>query len=544
MRYSLVRLPFAARYAPLVICVVLAVLALASLVYFSRGELMSLVALIVFGGLSLVGLHDLAQTRHAILRNYPITAHLRFMFEEFRPELRQYFFESEKDGQPFSRDERALVYQRAKGTLDKRPFGTQRDVYDESYEWLSHSMMPLERSQKQFRITVGGAECKHPYQSSILNISGMSFGAISPNAIRALNRGARLGRFAHNTGEGSISPYHEEHGGDLVWQIGSGYFGCRTANGSFDPERFARTASSSQVKMIEVKLSQGAKPGHGGVLPAAKITAEIAATRAIPMGVDCVSPASHSEFSTPLELLEFVARLRELSGGKPTGIKLCLGHPWEFLSLCRAMHESGMTPDFITIDGKEGGTGAAPLEYADHVGMPLRDGLSFAHNALVGINMRERVRLAASGKILSAFDIARAVALGADWCNSARPFMFAVGCIQAQSCHTGCCPVGVTTQDPLRQRALVVSDKSERVYKYHRATVDALAELVGSAGLSHTSQLRPQHLYRRVSQREYVTFAQLYPSLEPGELLKGTSDVRFREAWELADASSFEKRLT
>jgi len=488
----------------------------------------------------LQGLRDLTQTRHAVLRNYPVAAHLRFILESIRPEMRQYFFEGDKDGMPFARDKRAIVYQRAKKDLDKRPFGTQYDVYQEQYEWLHHSIAPRETQPHAALRTLIGSTCAKPYSASLLNISAMSYGALSANAIRALNKGAKAGGFFHDTGEGGVSPYHREHGGDLVWELGSGYFGARAADGGFDPAKFAEAASDPQIKMVELKLSQGAKPGHGGVLPAAKVTAEIAGIRGVPMGQDCVSPASHRVFSTPTGLLEFVARMRELSGGKPAGFKLCIGHPWEFMAICKAMLATGITPDFIVVDGKEGGTGAAPLEFMDHVGMPLRDGLSLVHNALVGIGVRDRVRLGASGKITSAFDMARVMALGADWCNSARGFMFAVGCIQAQSCHTGECPTGVATQDPLRQRAIVVPDKAERVASYQRNTLHALAELVAAAGLSHPSDLRPHHFLRRASSDKVISLAEQYELLRPGQLIADPkSSPRFAESWDLASADSF-----
>jgi glutamate synthase domain-containing protein 2 len=482
-----------------------------------------------------LGLHDITQTRHAVLRNYPIAAHLRFLLESVRPEMRQYFFEGEKDGAPFPRDKRAIVYQRAKKELDKRPFGTMYDVYQEQYEWLHHSLAPTAPLPvDQMRVQIGS------YSASLLNISAMSYGALSANAIRALNKGANAGGFFHDTGEGGVSPYHREHGGDLVWEIGSGYFGCRAADGGFDPAKFAENAADPQIKMIEVKLSQGAKPGHGGVLPAAKVTAEIAAIRGVPMGQDCVSPASHSAFSTPVGLLRFIAQLRELSGGKPTGFKLCIGHEWEFLAICKAMVDTGITPDFIVIDGKEGGTGAAPLEFMDHVGMPLRDGLSFAHNALIGVGLRDRVKLGASGKITSAFDMARVLALGADWCNAARGLMFAVGCIQAQSCHTGECPTGVATQDPLRSRALVVTDKADRVRNFHHNTLHALSELVAAAGLAHPRDLRPHHFQRRASSDKVISFAEQYEHLAPGILLQNPgASPRYGAAWALAQSDSF-----
>jgi glutamate synthase domain-containing protein 2 len=498
------------------------------------------VLLVAFGALAIIGTRDLLQTRHAVLRNYPLSAHIRFILEEIRPEIRQYFLESEKDGTPFSRDQRAIVYQRAKHALDKRPFGTQNDVYASGYEWLQHSMAPKRANREHFRIDVGGPECSRPYAASIFNISAMSFGALSPNAIRALNIGAKKGGFAHDTGEGGLSPYHRENGGDIIWEIGSGYFGCRNLDGTFNADKFAETAQNEQVKMVELKLSQGAKPGHGGVLPAPKVTMEISKTRGVPLGKDCISPSRHSAFATPIELMQFIATMRRLSGGKPAGFKLCIGHPWEFLAICKAMLETGIYPDFIVVDGKEGGTGAAPLEFVDHLGMPLREGLNFVHNALVGINARDRIRLGAAGKIISAFDIARVIALGADWCNAARGFMFALGCIQSQSCHTDRCPTGVSTQDVTRQRALVVPDKSERVYNFHRATIESLAELVAAAGLDHPTDFRPAHFSRRVSPHEVMNFAELYPALLPGALLQGSvTDRRFAAAWQMADAAEF-----
>jgi glutamate synthase domain-containing protein 2 len=497
------------------------------------------IPLLLFGGLSIIGTIDLIQTRHAVLRNYPLTAHIRFILEEIRPEIRQYFLESEKDGTPFSRDKRAIVYQRAKQALDKRPFGTQNDVYASGFEWLHHSIAPKPVATEPFRIVIGGPDCSKPYAASIFNISAMSFGALSPNAIRALNKGARKGDFAHDTGEGGYSPYHRENGGDIIWEIGSGYFSCRNPDGTFSAEKFEQNATSDQIKMVELKLSQGAKPGHGGVLPAAKVSAEIAATRGVPMGVDCISPSRHSAFSTPIEMMQFIATMRRLSGGKPAGFKLCIGHPWEFLAVCKAMLETEIYPDFIVVDGKEGGTGAAPLEFSDHLGMPLREGLNFVHNALIGINARDRIKLGASGKIVSAFDIARVMALGADWCNSARGFMFALGCIQSQSCHTDRCPTGVSTQDRVRQRALVVADKFERVYNFQRATVEALAELVAAAGLNHPTEFAPAHFSRRVSADVVKSFAELYPPLEPGELLAGSGDKRYEVAWSMASAKEF-----
>ncbi|HEY0912667.1 MAG TPA: FMN-binding glutamate synthase family protein, partial [Bradyrhizobium sp.] len=481
-------LPFSPRFIILTICSVVTVLLIGIGIVDHKVLGLVVIPIVIFGALTLLGIRDLTQKGHAVLRNYPISAHLRFLLEEIRPEMRQYFFESEKDGMPFPRDTRAVVYQRAKMVLDKRPFGTQEDVYREGYEWMHHSMAPKAHAEEKFRITIGGPDCKKPYSASVFNISAMSFGALSPNAVRALNAGAKKGGFAHDTGEGGVSPYHRENGGDIIWEIGSGYFGCRHLDGSFNPEEFARIATDDQIKMVELKVSQGAKPGHGGVLPAAKVSPEIALTRGVPEGVDCISPARHSAFSTPLEMMQFIAQLRELSQGKPVGFKLCLGHPWEFLAIAKAMTETGIYPDFIVVDGSEGGTGAAPLEFVDHIGMPLREGLMFVHNTLVGLNIRERIKVGASGKITAAFDLARTLAIGADWCNAARGFMFALGCIQSQNCHTYRCPTGVATQDPVRQRALVVPDKAQRVFNFHRSTLEALAEVIAAAGLDHPSE--------------------------------------------------------
>jgi glutamate synthase domain-containing protein 2 len=495
--------------------------------------------------LTLLGLRDYLQTRHSIRRNYPILGNLRFFFEFIRPELRQYIVESDTEARPFSRNQRSVVYQRAKGELDKVPFGTQLDLYEAGTEWITHSMAPAPVQPYDFRVVVGGPGCSAPYPASVFNISALSFGALSANAILALNRGALDGRFAHDTGEGGISRYHREHGGDLVWEVGSGYFGCRTPEGRFDPQRFAEEARRPQVKMIEIKLSQGAKPGHGGVLPAAKVSPEIAQARGVPARVDCISPASHSEFSTPTGLLEFVARLRELCGGKPVGFKLCVGHPWELFAITKAMLATGITPDFITVDGSEGGTGAAPAEFVDHVGMPLQEGLLLVHNTLVGLNLRDRIRIAASGKVITAFDIARTLAIGADWCNSARGFMFALGCVQAQHCHLDTCPSGVATQDPTRMRALVVPNKAERVAGFHRNTLKALAELIAAAGLTHPSQLRPHHIVQRVSHNEVRLLSHMLPFLKPGDLLDAGQAERFPHKvyeiwWPRARAESFQ----
>ena len=487
-----------------------------------------------------VGVHDVTQTKHSILRNYPVLGHMRFIFEGIRPEIRQYLIESDQDEEPFSRDVRSIVYQRAKGDEDKRPFGTRERVYDAGYAWLTHSIQPKHVDLKHFRICIGNDACKQPYSGSLYNISAMSFGSLSANAILALNTGAKKGGFAHDTGEGGVSRYHKEGGGDLIYEIGSGYFGCRTPDGTFDPDRFAETANLDQVKMVEVKLSQGAKPGHGGMLPASKITPEIAEARGIPMGVDCVSPAAHSAFSTPIELMEFLGLLRDRSGGKPVGFKLCIGHRREFMCIVKAMLETKIVPDFIVVDGKEGGTGAAPLEFANHVGMPLVEGLTFVHNTLRGAGIREQIKIGAAGKLVTAFDIAHAMALGADWANSARGFMFAIGCIQAQACHTNECPVGVATQDKLRARALDVGDKSERVARFHKNTLKALAEMAGAAGLDDPTKFTPHHLMQRDSAGEMIPGSEAFPYLPDGFLINGEDAGHgYLDRWNRADPSSF-----
>lgn len=496
---------------------------------------------LIFLFLTGVGIWNLIQTRHTLMRNYPVIAYVRWISEELRPFLRQYIVESNTEGRPYSREHRSLIYQRSKEALDLHPFGTELDIHGSDYEWLAHSIAAREVDPKDFRVDVGGPQCSKPYSVSVLNISAMSFGALGANAVEALNLGAKKGGFYHDTGEGSISPYHRKNGGDLVWELGSGYFGCRDKDGHFDPKRFAEQAVSDQVKMIEIKLSQGAKPGHGGVLPADKITPEISETRGVPMGQDCVSPPAHSAFSTPIEMMEFIAKLRDLSGGKPVGFKLCIGNPHELLAICKAMNETEIFADFIVIDGAEGGTGAAPVEFSDHIGMPLREGLVFAQNALVGSGVRDKLRLAASGKVATAFYLASNMAIGADWCNAARAFMFTLGCVQSLRCHTGECPTGVTTSDPIRQRGLVVADKALRVHNFHRETLEALALVLGAAGLSHPGELTPGHVFRRIDENHALPLDHIYDFVEPGALLKkgGKEMAMLNRAWKRAQANSF-----
>lgn len=539
---------FPIRYTVLVLCFTAVVLGLVAAVAWGRWWwLIPLIAL----ALSIVGLMDLRQTRHSILRNYPVIGHLRFLLEFIRPEMRQYFIEGEHEALPFSRAQRSLVYQRSKGESDSRPFGTLLDVAANGYEWINHSMTPTQVASQDFRVWIGGQPgqplagkgvCTQPYHASVFNISAMSFGSMSANAILALNLGARTGGFAHDTGEGSISQHHRVHGGDLIWQIASGYFGCRNPDGTFSEERFVANAADPQVKMIELKISQGAKPGHGGMLLGAKVTAEIAAARGVPMGVDCISPSSHSAFHTPVEMLEFLAKLRQLSGGKPTGMKLCVGHPWEWFAMVKAMMETDITPDFIVVDGAEGGTGAAPVEFTDHVGVPLQEGLLLVHNTLVGVNLRHRVQIGAAAKVITAFDIARMMALGADWCNAGRGFMMALGCIQALTCHTGHCPTGVTTQDARRQKALVVPDKGTRVANFHRSTMHALKELVQAAGLQHPGQITAHHIVRRTNDSQVHQLANTVLRVEPGALLGPLDEQHnvFKMYWGRASAQTFQ----
>ncbi|GAA1891721.1 FMN-binding glutamate synthase family protein [Lapillicoccus jejuensis] len=473
------------------------------------------------GALGALGLYDVLQRRHSVLRNYPVVGHLRFLLEDLRPELQQYFIERNWDGRPFDRDTRSLVYERAKGTMTEQPFGTERDVNEVGYEFLVHSTVPVAEPKEPHRVLIGGPDCSKPYSMSLLNVSAMSFGALSANAIRALNKGAKMGGFAHDTGEGGLSPYHLEHGGDLVWEVGSGYFSTRTKDGDFDERQFADKSADDRVKCVSLKLSQGAKPGIGGVLPAAKVSEEIARIREVPQGQKCVSPAQHKVFSTPVELIEFIARMRDLAGGKPAGFKLCVGSRTDVLAMVKAMLEVGTAPDFIVVDGSEGGTGAAPLEFEDHVGMPLTDGLMTVHNALVGAGLRDTVRLGASGKVVGASDIVKRLVQGADYTNSARAMMMAVGCIQAQKCHTDKCPVGVATQSHARALALDVGDKAQRVQRYQQATVAEAVTLMAAMGVHSPAELTPHQLRVNVDVRHQASYAQLHDWLEPGELLEG-----------------------
>lgn len=485
-----------------------------------------------------VGVHDLLQRRHSVLRNYPVLGHMRYLLESIRPEIQQYFVERNFDGRPFDRDVRTVIYERAKGIHGELSFGTERDLDQPGYEYLVHSTVPVPEPDEPPRVRIGGPDCPKPYSMSLLNVSSMSFGALSANAVRALNRGAARGGFAHDTGEGGLTPYHLDGGGDLVWEIGSGYFGARDKDGNFDPAQFADKAAHEQVKAISVKLSQGAKPGVGGVLPAAKVSEEIARYRGVPAHEKCVSPAAHSAFTTPRELMHFLVHLRELSGGKPVGVKLCVGSRVELLAMCKAMLAEGITPDFVIVDGAEGGTAAAPLEYEDNVGLPLTDGLMTVHNALVGTGLRKRIRIGASGKVATGNDIVKRLIQGADYTNSARAMMMAIGCIQAQRCHTNTCPVGVTTQDPKRARALDVADKAVRVQRYHAATVAQAVQIMASMGVADPSQLTTDMLRKRVTPTVVRSYTELYEWLRLGELL-AEPPVTWAQDWRAATPDSF-----
>ena len=521
------------------------------LFYSAMGVLLFIAAGVLFGSfwfffaigfflLFSIGLTDYFQKKRAVLGNFPLMGRFRFIFEAIRPELRQYFWEADSDELPYSRNQRAMVYQRSKQILAARPFGSDENQYLEDFSWLNHSISPTQIEDDNFQITVGAG--RNAYNISILNISGTSFGSISPKAIQAFSLGAKKGGFAHNTGEGSFSKYHEKGGGDTIWQISTGYFGCRTEDGKFDSAQFAEKAKLPQVKMIEIKLSQGAKPGHGGMLLGAKVSPEIAKTRNVPPYQDVISPHKHSEFSTPGELLNFVEKLRNLSEGKPVGIKLCIGHPWELVSIVKAMVQTDSYLDFITVDGSEGGTGAAPVEFTDHLGSPLRDAIVFVDNALIGAGIRDRVKIAASGKIVSAYDIVRVCAIGADWCNMARPFMFSVGCIQARDCASGHCPTGIATMDPKRYRVIDVEDRAERVYNFQRNTRFALKELLEAAGLTHPQDLNRRHIVRRLSASQIKLADQIYPKVETGALIRNedVEDVRLSSYWDRVDQSSFQ----
>jgi glutamate synthase domain-containing protein 2 len=496
---------------------------------------------LLLGPLFIIGVYDLVQKKHSIVRNFPVFGHLRFLMEELRPKIYQYFIESDTNGTPFNRQNRSVIYQRAKKVDDTRPFGTELDVYENGYEWLNHSIAALDHKALDLapRVKVGGPDCTQPYSASVYNISAMSFGSLSENAILALNGGAKIGGFAHNTGEGGLSDYHLQPNGDIIWQIGTGYFSCRNTDGTFNEYAFAERAVLPQVKMIEIKLSQGAKPGHGGILPAAKVTTEIARIRLVQMGQDVVSPPYHTAFNSPLGLMNFIKKLRELSGGKPIGFKLCVGHKSEFLAICKAMVKTNTYPDFITVDGGEGGTGAAPLEFSNSVGMPLREALAFIYDALTGFDIKKHIKLIASGKVATGFDLVKNFALGADMCNSARGMMFALGCIQALECNMNTCPTGVATQDKGLMRGLVVDDKKMRVANFHNQTVSSAIQMIGAAGMKKPCDLHRMFIYRRVNASQIQTYAELFPYIPKGSLLNTPYPQSFEMDMTLSSAETF-----
>lgn len=489
--------------------------------------------------LTVLGLYDLLLSPHTLNRLYPLAAYIRYAMEYIRPEIRQYFIASNTEEQPFTREQRSLVYQRAKRERDTLPFGTQHALLESGYLSAMHSLNPKKVKEEYHRVLVGGPDCKQPYSASRFNISAMSFGALSANAILALNKGAKLGNFAHNTGEGAISPYHEQGGGDLIWQIGTAYFGCRQEDGTFDELAFAKQSVQKQIKMIEIKLSQGAKPSHGGILPAAKITPEIARIRGIPLNQPCLSPATHNSFDSPISLLMFVKKLRQLSGGKPVGFKLCIGKKQEFMAICKAMLELNIMPDFITVDGAEGGTGAAPLEFSNRLGTPCLEATYFVHNCLVGCNLREKIKIMCAGKTASGFELLQKLAVGADIVNAARTMMMALGCIQARSCNTNHCPTGIATQDESRSKALNVTAKHLRVANYQHATVEACMELIGAMGLDNPKDVQASHLFKRMGSQTTMSYDQIYPALSTGELLSKNVNSYYAIDWHKADSRLF-----
>ncbi len=496
---------------------------------------------VIIGPIILVGVYDLLQQKHSIVRNFPVFGHLRFLAEGLRPKVYQYFVESDTDGTPFNRQSRSVIYQRAKKVDDTSPFGTELDVYQNGYEWLNHSIAAIDHKELNSapRVIIGGPQCTQPYLASVYNISAMSFGSLSENAILALNGGAKIGGFAHNTGEGGLSDHHLEPGGDIIWQIGTGYFSCRHKDGTIDYDAFAERAAKPQVKLIEIKLSQGAKPGHGGILPAAKVTPEIARIRLVEMGQDVISPPGHTAFKTPVEMMHFIQKLRELSGGKPVGFKLCVGHKSEFLAICKAIVKTGIYPDHITVDGGEGGTGAAPLEFANSVGMPLREALAFVYDALTGFDLKKHIRIIASGKVATGFDLVKNFALGADMCNSARGMMFALGCIQALECNKNTCPTGVATQDKSLMKGLVVDDKKVRVANFQKETVASAVQMIGAGGLRTPCDLHRAYIYRRISPNQIQTYAELFPYIPIGSLLQTPYPAQFELDMALSSEDTF-----
>lgn len=489
-----------------------------------------------------IGYYDYFQTQQTLRRNFPLLGRVRYLFESIRPEIQQYFIENNREGRPFSRETRSVIYQRAKGVLDTLPFGTQMNLEEDGYEFLTHSMLPMHVDAESLRVQVGGRDCLKPYDASLYNVSAMSFGSLSQNAVMAINGGAKLDKFAQNTGEGGLTEYHLRSGGDIIWQIGTAYFGCRKADGKFDPVLFADKAAHPNVKMIELKISQGAKPSHGGILPAKKVTPEIAKIRVVPLGHDVISPPAHPEFQTPVEMIMFIKKLRDLSGGKPVGFKICIGRKREFVAICKAMLKTGVYPDYIAVDGSEGGTGAAPLDFSNRMGTPLMDALIFVHNCLTGFGLRKEIKVIASGRATSGFDIVRLLCAGADMISSARAFMMSIGCIQALQCNANTCPVGVATQDPDLFAGLDPSDKKVRAARFHKETLKSVAELVGALGVDHTYHLKPYHLKRRTAMAEFKTYNEIYTYIKEGSLLQTPYPAEFENIMTGSVAESFKHK--
>lgn len=514
----------------------LILLLVAALVYFTGSFYWLLITVSI---VYLIALNDVTQKKQTIRRNFPVIGHFRYLLESIRPEIAQYFIETDSSGVPFSREERTVVYTRSKKVIDTIPFGTKKNVYEVGYEWINHSLKAKHIEPEDFRVMVGGKDCLKPYSASRMNISAMSFGSLSKNAILALSSGAKMGNFAHNTGEGGISPYHIQGGADLFWQIGTGYFGCRSDDGNFNPELFKKNSTQENVKMIEIKLSQGAKPGHGGILPAAKVTEEISKIRNVPMGKDVLSPPAHTAFSNPIELCQFIKQLRDLSGGKPVGFKICIGRKIEFVAICKGMMETGIFPDFITVDGAEGGTGAAPVEFSNSIGTPLVESLIFVDNVLRGFNIRKDIKVIASGKVTSAFHVIKRLSLGADMVNSARAMMMSLGCIQALLCNTNHCPVGVATQNKMLMKGLHVPTKTQRVANYHAMTIQNVCEMMGAMGVSTPDNLYPGHINRRTSPTEFKSYDEIYDFIKDGVLLSDKIPLEYEKLMKFSRTDQF-----
>ena len=476
----------------------------------------TIILLSISGLLTTIVIHDSIQTKHSLLRSFPLIARLRWLFEEEREKIQQYFIEDNLNGTPINREKRSFVYQRSKLEKETIPFGTQHNVNAKGYEFVKHSLFPKDHHKVTGeKVLFGSDKCIQKYKASLINISAMSFGSLSKNAIMALNQGAKMGDFAHNTGEGGVSPYHLQ-GGDLIFQVGTGYFGAgKSVDGKrvFDDEIFRKNAIRPEVKMIEIKFSQGAKPGHGGILPAKKNTEEIAKIRSVEPFTQVDSPPSHSAFSNFDEMISFIQKVRDLSEGKPVGIKFCVGNNQEISTMIKAFADAKNYPDFISVDGGEGGTGSAPLEFTNYMGTPLIEGLVFVNKLLKEHNLKDQIKIIAAGKAVDAFDIVKLLALGADAIGMARSFMLSLGCIQARECNLDTCPVGVATQDADLVKALVVEKKNVRVKNYHYKTIVAVKEVIAAMGIDSISDVKPSEVFRRRKDEEIVSLEEVYYKL-------------------------------